>query len=381
MFLFAVHSHLALSLHPFGRRPIRGPTQWLPHYSLATQEMLETPVRVALKTSHFFGAGYAGHVPNCTYYHHPLHCEFFTPFTHNDSAAADVLWYHAPSYCHNAIGIDRGRPEQLAVVMSMESAAYYACLDSKEYMSHFDMEMTYRMCSQVPVHYLVDDLAQLPKLQTPALPFEDKLDAVVYINSNCGAKSGRQQIVDSYIKLNASIPVHAYGACSNNMKERAADKLAVFRKYKFCICMENSIAIDYLSEKLWHGLISGCVPIYLGAPNAYDFVPEREAIIHYGEVGDVASLAALLERLAGDKAAYEAKLAWKTKPLHLLSPGFQHFLSRSEHALQHSKCQLCQAAMGHRIRPRNYTTCLFNETWISSSSESAQAASKYHAPQ
>lgn len=35
-------------------------------------------------------------------------------------------------------------------------------------------------------------------------------------------------------------------------------------RYKFCIAIENSISPDYVSEKIWHGLTAGCIPVYLG---------------------------------------------------------------------------------------------------------------------
>ena len=38
--------------------------------------------------------------------------------------------------------------------------------------------------------------------------------------------------------------------------------------------MENSLAKDYVSEKLWHAFRAGCVPIYYGAPNIIDFLPD-----------------------------------------------------------------------------------------------------------
>lgn len=36
--------------------------------------------------------------------------------------------------------------------------------------------------------------------------------------------------------------------------------------YKFTIAIENSVCIDYITEKLWRPLIVGSVPIYLGSP-------------------------------------------------------------------------------------------------------------------
>jgi alpha(1,3/1,4) fucosyltransferase len=45
--------------------------------------------------------------------------------------------------------------------------------------------------------------------------------------------------------------------------------------YRFCIAYENSIETDYISEKLFDCFFSGCVPVYLGAPNILDSIPQN----------------------------------------------------------------------------------------------------------
>jgi len=50
-------------------------------------------------------------------------------------------------------------------------------------------------------------------------------------------------------------------------------------RYKFCVTMENSLRLDYVSEKLWDGLAAGCVPVYLGSPSARDIVPDPNSFI------------------------------------------------------------------------------------------------------
>jgi hypothetical protein len=48
--------------------------------------------------------------------------------------------------------------------------------------------------------------------------------------------------------------------------------------YRFCIAYENSAERDYVSEKIFDCFFSGCVPIYLGAPNVQDFIPKAAFI-------------------------------------------------------------------------------------------------------
>jgi alpha(1,3/1,4) fucosyltransferase len=53
------------------------------------------------------------------------------------------------------------------------------------------------------------------------------------------------------------------------------DKIEAMKQYKFHLCYENVAKMPgYVSEKIFHCLRAGCVPIYWGAPNVTDIVPE-----------------------------------------------------------------------------------------------------------
>lgn len=55
----------------------------------------------------------------------------------------------------------------------------------------------------------------------------------------------------------------------------APDKFGTLSKYAFCICYENIKNIPgYISEKIQHCLRANCVPVYWGAPNITDYIPE-----------------------------------------------------------------------------------------------------------
>jgi hypothetical protein len=59
--------------------------------------------------------------------------------------------------------------------------------------------------------------------------------------------------------------------------------------YRFCIAYENSIEADYISEKIFDCFFSGCVPVYLGAPNVLDSIPpntfvDKRNFATYGEL-------------------------------------------------------------------------------------------------
>lgn len=54
------------------------------------------------------------------------------------------------------------------------------------------------------------------------------------------------------------------------------DKIDTLKNYKFSICFENSIDIKgYITEKIFDSFQAGTVPIYLGADNITDYIPEN----------------------------------------------------------------------------------------------------------
>lgn len=92
-----------------------------------------------------------------------------------------------------------------------------------------------------------------PALRAPPLQFSRKHHAIIYINTQCAAKSGRQDIIRQLRALlkasNSTLAVHSFGKCDPNMPaaelnefqkddvgaSRQHKKLAYFRQYKFCV--------------------------------------------------------------------------------------------------------------------------------------------------
>jgi hypothetical protein len=54
-----------------------------------------------------------------------------------------------------------------------------------------------------------------------------------------------------------------------------SDKGDVLRRSKFSYCYENSRDLsNYITEKIFDSMINGCVPVYWGADNVLDYIPE-----------------------------------------------------------------------------------------------------------
>lgn len=148
-----------------------------------------------------------------------------------------------------------------------------------------------------------------------------ELAPILYIQSDCDTSTERDAYVRELMKY---IKVDSYGACLNNKHLPATFKedylnnldkrefLMFIARYKFVIAIENGVCNDYVTEKLWRALKVGSVPIYFGAPNVRDWLPNDAAAILLQEYNTVAELVARLNMLLDDDTLYEGHLRHKT---------------------------------------------------------------------
>lgn len=52
-------------------------------------------------------------------------------------------------------------------------------------------------------------------------------------------------------------------------------KSDVYRNYDFSLCFENMAMSGYITEKIFDSLFSRCIPIYWGAPDIKEYIPEN----------------------------------------------------------------------------------------------------------
>lgn len=64
-------------------------------------------------------------------------------------------------------------------------------------------------------------------------------------------------------KLRKHFPVALYGNCFG-LKVSMKLRMKIIRKYRFILSFENSHCHDYNTEKYWHGIKYGAIPIVMG---------------------------------------------------------------------------------------------------------------------
>ncbi|KAK9826868.1 hypothetical protein WJX81_002023 [Elliptochloris bilobata] len=314
--------------------------EWLKHFG---QSPLSGRLTVAVMTPEHYIGGFERSFTDCPWRDRHIACDFVNATDPFVWVRADALWYHAPNICEG-VQVERASPGQALVVASMEPAGYYPCLDNPAFMGLFDLEMSYRLRSQIPVPYLRED--QIAAWEGLQAPFAARANASAFVQSNCNVPSGRNAIVANLMAF-SDLEVNSYGRCLNNAQMREGEtKLDVYRRHRFCLVMENALSHDYVSEKLWDAFAGGCVPVYYGAPNIDAFLPDPEAIVDYRALGSPAALRTELLRLSSDAAAWNAKVAWRGRPLARQAPGFQRQVFLARH--RDPQCALCALLMDRR---------------------------------
>lgn len=117
----------------------------------------------------------------------------------------------------------------------------------------------------------------------------------------------RKQMVE---QLNPIARVDCAGKLLRNteeLQERFHDDKAEFLKlYKFFICPENVSVQGYVTEKVFHAIGSGCVPVYNGSLNNPEpEVLNHDAILFWERDGDNANLLRRVEELQNNDMLYK----------------------------------------------------------------------------
>ncbi len=130
------------------------------------------------------------------------------------------------------------------------------------------------------IHYPV-----MYPMDSNLIPFaEKKLCTQISCNKKSRHKyelySKRLKVI-RYFEKRAGNDFEFYGrgwdiCCYRNFKGEIANKHEVLKRYRFSFCYENITHVKgYITEKIFDCFSAGCIPIYLGATNVTEYIPEN----------------------------------------------------------------------------------------------------------
>jgi len=109
---------------------------------------------------------------------------------------------------------------------------------------------------------------------------KERNEAFEVLNRHCRVNSGGAYKNN----IGGPVPCHYGGGGGGD-----AAKFDFFKSHMFALCYENSVAPGYVTEKLLHAKMAGCVPLYRGAEEAVkDFDPA--GFVHVKDGQDVVAL-------------------------------------------------------------------------------------------
>jgi hypothetical protein len=217
---------------------------------------------------------------------------------------------------------------------SMESSANYDFLqiDPTAWRKN-SFYSTTSFQSEVPLPYF--SWAEY-EIQTPAVQYGSVIKGASFIASNCMSNNAREEVVKELMKI---IRVDSVGSCLRNAElppgSNTESKQSIQKMYLFHFAFENSNEVDYITEKLWGALQSGTLPVYMGAPNVQDHVPDH-SIISWHDFPSTRKLGEYLQKVAADQTLYESYHAWRTKDLPA------KFHRKYDMTRVHSACRACK---------------------------------------
>ncbi len=202
----------------------------------------------------------------------------------------------------------------------------------------FNRTMTYRLDSDIPMPY--NAYADYKRGKPPSLDESviSQPGIVAWVSSNCNTHSERELFV---IQLARYVQIDVFGSCGNMTCPNGINCMHwIGKRYKFFLAFENSLCLDYITEKSWNALKYGMVPVVLGAGNYRDQLPPN-SFIDVRLYKSPKYLAQRMIMLSKNKMMYRQFFSWK-----------KHFYLTDEAPM----CKLCEYLHQKRydVKPKVY---------------------------
>ncbi|KAI8621080.1 hypothetical protein BC830DRAFT_348320 [Chytriomyces sp. MP71] len=269
-----------------------------------------------------------------------------------------------PNIVHSTTRFQNVSIPAAKIGVTRESPRYYPEIDDPVYMSRYDLTFSYRLDSSVVLPFTPFDV----RTTNSVPPFSARKPRIVFFNSNCDAPIQRTAFVQAL--MDAGLPIDSYGKCLNNIQPPPGNgnfdfelKVRLFQEYRICVVIENSVARDYVTEKVWDGLKAGCVPIYTGAPNfRQDFEPSNNSVIlvddyfrlengrippHNSLDTGFSFLIGTIMKVLESEEEFETYQTWRRVPFEQLNKGYQNVVMTSS---ENAYCRLCKSLAERKER-------------------------------
>ncbi len=242
---------------------------------------------------------------------------------------ADVVVFHLPYLLQDLENDDTIKPEgQIWVGWYMEAEINYPMLKTPEVREPFDIWMSYRNDAELVYPFYKFDYFYFLRQDFSPIPKRNK-SFIVFPYSSID-----ENLRNYLTELNELLEVESIYVDPVDVGQ--IELKQYYQNYKFVVAFENAIDTDFVTERFYDPLISGSVPIYLGAPNIEDFAPGDNCFVDVRQFENPQALADFIKACYDDEQLYAQFFEWKNKPLK------QSFIEKIEKQKEHPLLRLCQ---------------------------------------
>ena len=177
-----------------------------------------------------------------------------------------------------------------------------------------NITMSYSLRSSVPTTFAREDFFE-KAVSHAHVPAAQKPGFAVWVSSNC-RPTYRQQVVQELVDaLGPARKLDCRGGCMRNAPKFPSNGgigLDVgYSTYKFVIAIENSVEIDWVTEKFFLPFLANTLPVYYGAPNIADFAPGENSFVNMRDFDSAEALSKHLIFLSENEEEYAKYFAWR----------------------------------------------------------------------
>lgn len=296
-------------------------------------EKVDIPKRIRIaQYSHVYGADPLWNDDSGAWESCGQPCEAIGGYGDASSAAtADVVVLDIQTFR----SVPWARPaKQIWVGTYFESPDHYPNRKNPQIMSQFNVTMGFRPDDDLPVFNMVYDtmkgFAGITNLTLPTWEAKQARPELMSVwISNCNTdRTHRKDILKQL--ASSKISYASYGRCWNThssaqgvtaltdadwrrygSQNLGAELVAVAAQYLFFFAAENSDYPYYITEKVFHGLAAGSVPVYVGDAENLKKIAPPHSIIYANDFESVGALASHLHTVAQNPELYEQYLKWR----------------------------------------------------------------------
>jgi hypothetical protein len=145
--------------------------------------------------------------------------------------------------------------------------------------------------------------------------------------------------------MQKAISIDSYGSCGHNANlpegmsiSTPEGRIELMKQYRIVLAFDTTKTKDHISDIVWESLVSGALPVVVGAENIRDHLPPK-SFINSNDFSNWDDLAEYVKTVVSNKVLWESYHKWRTDEAAISA-----FEAAYEFARTNPECRMCRWA-------------------------------------